>query len=200
MPIDLISLAQQPIIELFTLSEFDDIGTIFRFTSYRECIWLGQTWTHIDCKTQGFEYNSRQLPQPKLIVANTLGYIGQLVAEYNNLENAELVRYRTVEGMIWANSADLITTEIYHIEQKVSENPEAITFELSAIPIENRQLPSSSFEPRYCPFVYRDPATCGYTGPPISTPDKCKKTLGACRQRFGNDPLPARIFPGVQIE
>lgn len=198
MPLDLASLSQQPIVELFALSEFDLLGTVFRFTNYRECTWLGNTWLHLDCKTEGFEYNSRQLPQPKIIVGNVLGYIGQLVSEHSDLENAKLIRYRTLENLIWENSSDLIATDTYRIEQKTTENAESITFELSPLPIENRKLPANTFEPRYCPFVYRS-SDCGYTGAAVSNPDTCPKTLSACRQRFGNNPLPLRIFPGVQI-
>ena len=127
------------------------------------------------------------------------GYIGQLISQYNNLERASVMRYRTIEALIWANSADMIATDIYRIEQKTNENPTDITFELSALPIENRLLPSTTFEPRYCPFVYRS-IDCGYTGAPVNIPDKCQKTISACRQRFGSNPLPARIFPGVQID
>jgi lambda family phage minor tail protein L len=199
MPIDLSSLEQQKVIELFALSEFDTIGTIFRFTAYREVMWQGHQWLHLDCKSEGFEANSRQLSSPKIIVSNILGYMGQLIEEYNDLENAKIIRYRTIESLLLANSADLIAIEPYRIEQKSDENEKNISFELTPLAIENRKLPRGTYETKYCPLIYRG-TECGFTAPPLSTPDICNKTWSDCAARFGNNPLPIRIFPGAQIE
>lgn len=50
--------------------------------------------------------------------------------------------------------------------------------------------------PSHCPWIYRGPE-CGYTGPAVSEPDVCGKTLADCKKRFGNTALPFGGFPGL---
>jgi lambda family phage minor tail protein L len=180
---------------------------VFRFTPWRTVSWLGETWTHIDAKTSGFESNGRTFPKPKISIANIQNTIGSLVQLYDDLLGATLWRYRTLENYLQAGSAELLQIEQWTIQQKTNHNNIEIGWELSILDLENRYCPGRAYRSNYCASQYRSPE-CGYTGPPVAdindiytgsmALDDCGRKLGSCKLRFGNNAeLPIDYFPGV---
>jgi lambda family phage minor tail protein L len=197
-------------VELFMLADFNpaDPLEVFRFTPWRECTWLGQTWGHLDAKTSGFESNGRALPRPKIQVSNVQNAIGSIVKLYDDLLGATLWRYRTLENYIQTGSAEMLILEEWQIQQKTSQDNLAIEWELSALDLENKQLPGRSYQAIYCASQYRS-VECGYSGLPVAdindqptanpSLDDCGRKIGSCRLRFGdNAELPIDIQPGLQ--
>lgn len=180
---------------------------VFRFTPWRSVFWLGESWNHLDAKTSGFESNGRTFPKPKISIANIQNSIGSLVRLYDDLLGASLWRYRTLENYLQVGSAELLQIEQWTIQQKITHNNLEIGWELSILNLENRYCPGRAYRSNYCSFQYRDPNTCGYSGPPVAdindSPvsslalDDCGRKLGSCRLRFGSADLPIDIYPGV---
>ena len=101
-------------------------------------------------------------------------------------------------------------TRFIIIARKATENAIFVEMEL-AVPfdVEGVQLPRYQVLASTCQWVYRS-AACSYVGPPVqdidgdptSDPakDECRKTLAACRARFGNTgTLRTSAFPASVI-
>jgi lambda family phage minor tail protein L len=97
--------------------------------------------------------------------------------------------------------------QIYQIEQLENETPSAAQFILSSpFDLDGATLPNRPAL-RTCPYRYRDPDTCGYTGSemftranqPIFDPaqDICNKGLTACELRHPFGLLPHGGFVGL---
>jgi lambda family phage minor tail protein L len=212
MPIDsdLQRLSTSPLIELFALTDYNpsNPNEIFRFTPWRECTWLGLEWQHLDAKTSGFNSDSRSLPRPKIKISNEVANtISPLVAVYSDLLGATLFRYRTPEAIIQAGGSEMVLVEEWFIQQKTAHDKNVIEWELSAVNLENVQVPKRLFQNTYCGHQYRGDG-CGYAGGPVATiddvatsdflEDDCGRKIGSCRLRFGNNSqLPIDIFPGL---
>jgi lambda family phage minor tail protein L len=203
-------LSSSPLVELFVLSNYNAAAPSeeYRFTPWPECDWLGQHWHHLDCTTSGFKSDGRSLARPTIRVANVGGEIAAIVRNYKDLIGATIWRYRTQEMYLQANSGEMLLAEEWRIQQKTSETREIIEWELAALDLENTECPRRIYQSSYCGSQYRDPSTCGYSGPPVadindqptSNPllDACGRKIGSCRLRFGaNSPLPIDIFPGL---
>lgn len=103
--------------------------------------------------------------------------------------------------------------EIWYIDQKTSEDGEAVVWELSSPgEIDNHGLPGRQMT-TFCHWAmtngYRGP-DCGYTGAamfddednPTDDPvlDQCKGCLSSCKLRFGeNNELSFGGFPAVSL-
>jgi lambda family phage minor tail protein L len=196
-------------VELFMLANFNPANPseVFRFTPWRTVFWLGETWNHLDAKTNGFESNGRTFPKPKISIANIQNSIGSLVQLYDDLLGATLWRYRTLESYLQVGSAELLQVEQWTIQQKTNHTNLTIDWELSILDLENRYCPGRAYRSNYCASQYRSPE-CGYNGPPVAdindnpvgtmAADVCGRKLGSCKLRFGNTAeLPIDYFPGV---
>jgi lambda family phage minor tail protein L len=215
MPIvsELQKLSTSPMVELFLLADFNhtNIADEFRFTNWRSVTWLGNQYNHIDFKTSGFESNGRSLPRPRIQLSITGALINNYLKLYDDLIGATLYRYKTQESYLLADSAEMLAIEEWQIQQKTNEDHVAgiIEWELSAIDLENTNLPGRTYQSNYCEWQYRDGVGCPYSGLPVadindqpttnSLLDDCGRKIGSCRLRFGNTAqLPIGFFPVLQ--
>lgn len=202
-------------------------GGVFYFTSSREETGItkfgGNSYIPIDFESEGWEVSGQnQLPTPKVRIANTQMYLTAILQQYDDILGAVVTRTRTfrrfLDGMPQANSLASFKTDVFRVERKASENKFFIELELSsAIDQQGRMLPGRQVLKDICTQRYRvwsdtlggfdyTYATCPYLGtsyfdkdgnPTIAPNDKCGKRLGDCKDRFGNEGLPGRFFPGV---
>jgi lambda family phage minor tail protein L len=171
----------------------------------------------------GFAMTTRgAIPQPTIVISNLFGAGNLLLAEYQGLIGATLIRILTLRRFLDDGSTPdvnaWITRDEFVVAQKTSHNALAIVFKLaSRMDLEGVQLPRRQILRDVCSHAYRfwNPiigdfdyslATCPYTGggcfgvdnaPTDQMHDVCQRTLQACKLRFGEATLPARFFPGV---
>ena len=225
---DLSGLAPQQIMEFF---EWDDtvIGGGNRVhwyngTGYDQAaiVWQGITYEPFPIEAEGFEYTSSgTLPRPTLRASNIGGALGAYIRSISDGLKAKVTRKRTIGkyldavnfpgGNANANPNQHMPDEIFYVARKANENPIFIEMELAAaFDCEGIMLPRRQVIAGTCQWVYRG-AECGYTGPPVqdilgnptSNPalDQCRKTLGACRARFGQwGILPTSAFPASLLQ
>ena len=94
------------IIELFILelsSVIHGASTVYRFhagasqNANGSIVFAGQAYTKMPIEAEGFEYNGKQLPRPKLRISNILGTITTLLLTLPmGLEGAKVTRRRTL--------------------------------------------------------------------------------------------------------
>ena len=107
----------------------------------------------------------------------------------------DFVYLRKAAGNPTADPNQEFPPEMWFIERKSAEAPEAVEFELaSALDFLGKKLPGRQIIAGQCPaeFVYRG-ENCGYTGPPVAdindVPtddpllDRCGKRLRSCKLR-----------------
>jgi lambda family phage minor tail protein L len=202
-------------------------GPVFFFTSAEyfdhAVFWGGQEYAPLPMQAGGFEMTTKgAIPTPSVTISNLYGSANLLLADYRGLLGAKLTRIITLTRFLddgaTPDPGAFITRDVYVVSQKSSHNAISVTFKLaSQMDQEGVQLPRRQILRDMCSHVYRawNPATgsfdyskvsCPYTGgaffdannnPTSPDHDSCQRTLKACRLRFGNQPLPARFFPGV---
>lgn len=187
--------------------------------------WQGKVYEPMPIEADGFERSaSGTLPRPKLRVANIGGLSGAQLRLHRGGLGAKITRKRTLGkyldavNFIGGNpNADPTThfpDEIYYLSRKASENAIwlevelAVKFDVAGVMLPRRQVMAS-----VCQWIYRS-TECSYSGPPVqdingnplpSTPDpnpadQCRKTLEACKARFGqNGVLRTSAFPGSTL-
>lgn len=202
--------------QLFYFTSAEDVDTTI--------IWGGQQYAALPMDASGFDMTTRgAIPQPNVTISNLFGAGNLLLDSYRGLIGATLYRILTLRRFLDDGATPdgnaYITRDAFVVSQKTSHNALAIVFKLaSKMDQEGVQLPRRQILRDICSHAYRfwNPAiggldyslaTCPYTGGPSwdvnNTPtdqahDVCQRTLGACRLRFtGEQPLPARFFPGV---
>jgi len=194
-----------------------------------DIIWDGNAYSKFPIQVEGFEYNaeSGSLPRPTIVVANLLSSITSILISVNNttagndLTGAKLTRIRTLVRYIdnanfssgtnpfgTPDTSAKLPDEIYYVARKVSENRDAVTFEMAAaFDLAGVRAPKRQCNANLCPWIYKG-SECGYSGtnyydendkPTIITADdKCGKRLSSCRIRFGDTAeLPFGGFPGI---
>jgi lambda family phage minor tail protein L len=213
---DIQSLEPGAIVTLFEV-DYTNIGTageIQRFHPYASpdvIVWQGEEYGRWPVKASGFEMTGGQSPTPRMTMGNVGGYIGALCLSFDDLNGAIVKRHRTLakylDGQPDADPDEHFPTELWYVEQKISENNEFVEFELSsALDFNGQQLPGRIVS-QMCPAQvrYRGPR-CGYSGPPVADEydiittdaeqDQCGKRVQSCKLRFGeNEPLPHGGFP-----
>ena len=220
---DIQSLAPQVLIELFELDASPITRNpldVYRFcdgvsTAMQPIRWQGQVYQPWPVQAQGYGKNLKgTLPRPKLVASNLSGMLSVLCSQYDDLIGAKLTRKRTygcyLDGQPQADPTQQFDDEVFYIERKVSQEREAITWELaSALDLSGVQLPGRVIRAGACNAAYRDGDTCQYAQPryfdvrnqPVDSAalDVCAKTLAACKVRFGagND-LPFGGFPSAR--
>ena len=189
--------------------------------------WQGNEYAPWAVTAEGFALTTDKPPQPKLIVGNihedpVTGVIthpiSTLCRYFDDMVGARIVRRRTLAkfldaanfegGNPTADPDEHLGDQIWFVERKVSETPEAVEFELtSAMDFNGVRLPRRQIVANQCGSQYRSPE-CGYAGGPVAqiddTPtsdpqlDRCSGKLTGCRLRWGqNAPLPFGGFPGA---
>jgi lambda family phage minor tail protein L len=100
--------------------------------------------------------------------------------------------------------------DLFYVARKSSENAIFVELELAvSYDVIGVNLPRRQVIAGTCLWVYRSP-DCGYAGPPVETIDglptsdinldRCRKTLAACKARFGqNNPLNTSAFPASSL-
>ena len=199
------------------------IGKVFEIGSQKEwqrnIIWQGETFEPMALEVSGLEMRSDgKASAPVLSMANNIAGIQNAVSAYclqfNDFAGAKLkvittlAKYLDAENFSSGNagaSSDA-KEQLWDIEQKTSENAQAVSFELSnPIDFEGLKLPVRQIS-NYCHWCamgnYRG-EECQYTGAqmftdkdePTDNPalDRCSGRLASCRlrnneSRFGGFP------------
>lgn len=170
-------------------------------------IWQGQTFEPMALEVSGLEMRSDgKASAPTLSMANNIGGIQGAVSAYclqfGDFAGAKLkvittlAKYLDAENFSAGNplASNEAKEQLWYIEQKTSENANAVTFELSnPIDFEGLKIPVRQIS-NYCAWEYRS-EQCGYTGAamftdrdePTDNPalDKCSKRTNGCECRFG---------------
>ena len=162
-----------------------------------------------------------RLPRPRLKVSNiNLTFIAFINA-YNDGLGAKVTRLRTfkryLDDQVDADPSAIFPTDVFYIEQKLSQNKYTIEWELvTPVDFGNRFLPKNQVL-QYCQHrygLYTDGAfdysiaTCPYTGTgyfkydgtsTTAANDMCGKKLFDCKLRYtaSGDQLPFKGFPVV---
>ena len=222
--VDTFQLAALQLVEMFVYDDTNIGGTtVFRWHAGTApignlpIVWQGLTYEPFPIEATGFEILAAgKLPRPVLRASNIGGALGAHIRSLDDALGARVTRKRTLGKYLDAvnfpggnPSADPDTyfpDEVYYISRKASENAIYIEMEL-AVPfdVEGVRLPRRQVIAGTCQWVYRDRLTCSYNGPPVqdidgdptSDPakDQCRKTLTACRARFGTTALRTSAFP-----
>lgn len=174
---------------------------------HRNIIWQGETFEPMALEVSGLEMRSDgKASAPTFAMANNIGGIQGAVSAYclqfGDFAGAKLkvittlAKYLDAENFSTGNStaSNEAKEQLWYIEQKTSENAQAVTFELSnPIDFEGLKIPVRQIS-NYCHWEYRGEECC-YTGAamftdrdePTDNPalDKCSKRLTGCECRFG---------------
>lgn len=227
---DLSELAPSAIIELFELTL--DATLHGSSDTYRwhngvnanvagNIVWNGNTYARLPIQAEGFDYtNTGTLPRPTLTVANldgtvtTLLLLVNITTAGNDLGGATVKRIRTLkkylDGETGADPHAKFPDEIWYVDRKVSENRDAVSFELaSKFDLAGVMLPKRQIIANICQWKYRS-TECGYTGSNYwdvndntvgaLAEDRCGKRLSSCKLRFGETAeLPFGSFPSAGL-
>ena len=186
---------------------------------YRNIVWQGETFEPMALEVSGLEMRSDgKASAPTFGMANNIGGIQGAVSAYclqfGDFAGAKLkvittlAKYLDAENFSSGNSSasNEAKEQLWYIEQKTSENAQAVSFELSnPIDFEGLKIPVRQIS-NYCHWCavgdYRG-EECGYTGTamftdknePTDNPalDRCGGRLSSCRirgneNRFGGFP------------
>lgn len=193
------SFTPSTLLELYTV-DATAIGlqTIYRFHDgsnnlLRPVTFNGVQYTPFPVKAENFSFDGKGgVDRPKLTLSNVNGFVSNLLLQNANLIGAKVTRTRVFARFIDASNfpnninpygtPDPTATypdDIFYVNRKVLENNQVVQFELASnLELDGVQLPRRQIIANICPFRFRDPETCGYSGAPIA--DRNNKTfLGA---------------------
>lgn len=190
---------------------------------FRNIIWQGQTFEPMALEVSGLEMRSDgKASAPTLSMANNIGGIQNAVSAYclqfGDFAGARLkvittlAKYLDAENFSAGNplASNEAKEQLWYIEQKTSENANAVTFELSnPIDFEGLKIPVRQIS-NYCHWCamgnYRG-EECQYTGAamftdkdePTDNPalDRCSGRLSSCRIR--NNEIRFGGFPASSL-
>lgn len=221
------SLDPGAIVSLFQIDTRKVGGDVHHFVQSRDVgeniSFGGVEYTSIDIEFDGLETSGQgALPSPTLRLANTDGWAQLAVNTFGDLLGCKVLRVRTfakhLDGHEEEDDTAFFKPDIFLVERKTEESPEAIEWELSAaIDQEGKQLPGRPVLRNTCIARYRtylnngtfsyDKVQCPYTDnryfdeqdkPTTIDKDRPSRTLTCCEKRFGKgNPLPFWGFPGV---
>lgn len=119
--------------------------------------------------------------RPKLSVSNIRGFVSNLLLQNQDLVGANVIWTRVyarfIDAINFPNGVSPYTPdptasyapEIFYIFQKTAENQQLVTWELAtAFELTGKKLPNRIILANLCQWRYRDPTTCGYSGPPLA--------------------------------
>jgi lambda family phage minor tail protein L len=189
----------------------------------KSIIWQGQEYAAWPVQIEGISSSSDgTASRPTFAAGNVNGRVTALCLAFEDMLKFKLtVRETLAQYLDAANYPEGNPTadptqealEIWYIDQKTSEDGEAVVWELSSPgEIDNHGLPGRQMT-TFCHWAmtngYRGP-DCGYTGArmfddednPTDDPalDQCKGCLSSCKLRFGeNNELSFGGFPAVSL-
>ena len=192
----------------------------------RNIIWQGETFEPMALDVSGLEMRSDgKASAPTLSMANNINGVQNAVSAYclqfGDFIGAKLKVITTLAKYLDADNfsngnvsaSNEAKEQLWYIEQKTSENSQAVTFELSnPIDFEGLRIPVRQIT-SMCHWAvmgdYRG-EECGYTGAamftdkdePTDNPalDKCAGFLNSCQLRFGeNAELPFGGYPAANL-
>ena len=195
-------------------------------TWYRNIIWQGETFEPMALEVSGLEMRSDgKASAPTLSMANNINGVQNAVSAYclqfGDFIGAKLkvittlAKYLDAENFTNGNASasNEAKDQLWYIEQKTSENSQAVTFELSnPIDFEGLRIPVRQIT-SMCHWAvmgdYRG-EECGYTGAAMFTEkdeltdnpalDRCAGRLNSCQLRHGeNAELPFGGFPAANL-
>lgn len=189
---------------------------------YRNIIWQGQAFEPMALDVSGLEMRSDgKASSPTLTLANNIngiqGAVSAYCLQFDDFAGAKLkvittlAKYLDADNFSTGNpsASNEAKEQLWFIEQKTSENAQAVTFELSnPIDFEGLKIPVRQIS-SYCAWEYRS-EQCGYTGAamftdrdkPTDNPalDKCSKRTNGCECRFGKgNVLRIGAFPASSL-
>jgi lambda family phage minor tail protein L len=202
---DVQNLEPGKLIDLWELDATEIGGGLLRFQAISDApvMWQGVEYSPWPMKAEGFGKDSGQQPTPTVSVANIDGSISLLCIAFEDMVGSVVIRHRTfgkyLDGQPEADPTQEFPLENWFIERKVSEDTEAVTFELaSPLDFGDMYLPARQIIANFCPHVYRGEG-CNYTGIPVadandvptSDPglDDCGKRPGSCKLRDWPDDI-----------
>lgn len=180
-------------------------------------VWQGEEYMPFPIEASGFDIvAAEKLPRPMLRASNIGGALGAYIRTIQDALGAIVIRKRTLgkyldagnfpDGNPYADPNTAFPDELYYISRKATETAIYIEMEL-AVPfdVQGVQLPRRQVLASTCQWIYRS-AGCSYNGPPVQdingnptgdpARDQCRKTLSACRARFGDQGvLRSSAFP-----
>ena len=233
---ELQKVAPSAIIELYQLtlnSTLHGSSTVYRFhagvngkNDGGNIVWAGNSYQAYPVEADGFTYNGEgQLPRPRLRISNQLGLVTTVLLEVNattignDLMGAKLDRIRVLAKHIDAvnftgninpygtpDPTAELPRETYYIARKVSENRDAVEFELaSSFDLAGIRAPRRLCIANLCNWTYKGEG-CGYNGDayfddsdqPVAntTLDVCGKRLSSCEKRFAPVSVTANVTAG----
>lgn len=175
-----------------------DLGKdlIYRFcsssNSSEPVVWQQKAYQPLPIKCEGFEgKNDGRLPRPRLIISNPEGLFSRIIYSNNDFVGCKITRKRTYirfldainfknknlnsEGVNPFGVSDrdsYLPEDIYYINRKLSEDKNAIQFELSSsLELDNAVLPARFISSNLCSWQYRCEVGCQYKGLPIESLD-----------------------------
>ncbi|MCZ3308830.1 phage minor tail protein L [Acinetobacter baumannii] len=208
-------------------SDSGSIGKVFDVGTdkvwHRNIVWQGQTFEPMALEVSGMEMRSDgKASAPTLSMANNIGGIQNAVSalclQFSDFAGAKLkvittlAKYLDAENFSQGNltASNEAKEQLWYIEQKTSENAQAVTFELSnPIDFEGLKIPVRQIS-NYCHWCamgnFRG-EECQYTGAamftdkdePTDNPalDRCSGRLSSCRIR--NNEIRFGGFPASSL-
>lgn len=196
------SLDPGAILELFTLDTTALGGLVYNFHAGTnqlggDVVWQGVTYQKYPVQITDLSWTGKgPLPRPTARVANVDGTLGTLVRQYDDLVGATVIYRRVLAKHLDAvnfpggvnPTADPTAhwdDEYFEVEQKTSEAPEFIEFQLASnLDCEGARLPKRPIQAAVCVWTNADTAIC----PHVAT---CGRTLANCKTFFG----PTAVLP-----
>ncbi|MFX6815002.1 phage minor tail protein L [Acinetobacter baumannii] len=208
-------------------SDSGSIGKVFDVGTdkvwHRNIVWQGQTFEPMALEVSGMEMRSDgKASAPTLSMANNIGGIQNAVSalclQFSDFAGAKLkvittlAKYLDAENFSQGNltASNEAKEQLWYIEQKTSENAQAVTFELSnpndfeGLKIPVRQISNYC---HWCAMGNFRGEECQYTGAamftdkdePTDNPalDRCSGRLSSCRIR--NNEIRFGGFPASSL-
>ena len=152
-------------------------------TSYLPVVFAGNTYIPFPIMVKGVSADGTgKIPRPSLMASNINGFVSNLLLQNQNLIGARVIRQRVfarfIDAINFPNGKNpwgipdptaAYPQETWYVNRKISENQQAVEWELGSLfEIDGVKLPRRQINANVCAFKYRDPDTCGVTGPPVA--------------------------------
>lgn len=193
-----LALLTSDALDLVVLVEIQRAGTAapLRYAiDTEDRTWNGETWT----STSGAfgevqESAEREIPSLQMVLQNADGVLGPLVHPGSGGEDLRgrrcIVRQADRRLLDGPDPSALVVEWTFFVNAYSFVGREAVAFELGVFPAEVRDVPDRTLQGLRCRWIYKGPH-CGYAG----TLPTCARTVDACRQRFGEEPIRFGGFP-----
>ena len=150
--------------------------------NFAAIVFAGQSYMAFPVLLESMAYTGDgSVPRPKLHLSNINGFISQFLLQNQDIIGAKITRRRVFARFLDAvnfpggvspytpDPTAAYPDEIFFLNRKITENRMTVSFELAtAFELDGVKLPNRPLLALICPIRYRDPTTCGYSGPPIS--------------------------------